>query len=175
MSDKDAVLLVPVASDDLREVNAIFDELTSFSLLVDDVPRRCDAAYSFATAVPPGYSHVSKHAFLAKRGNAAVGLLDVVNGYPSPGTAFIGLLAVRESAQGSGVGRALFHEAERFVRDDLKARTMRLAVVETNPVIGFWTKMGFNATGEVKLYQGLARASRVVLMEKELLSAASLE
>ncbi len=97
-----------------------------------------------------------------------VGLLDIVDGYPVPGTAFIGLLAVRESAQKSGVGRALFREAERLARDDLRARNLRLAVVETNPVMGFWMKMGFRPTGEVKPFEGEVLKSSAALMEKEL-------
>src|SRR5262245_43495098 len=112
MRDKDAISLVPVALDELLEVSAIFDELTTYSQRVDGVPRRSDAAYAFATAVPAGHPHANKHAFLAKRGDRAVGLLDLIEGYPSQGTTFIGLLAVRKSAQGSGVGRALFREAE---------------------------------------------------------------
>lgn len=166
--DDNTISLVPAALDELSEVNTIFDELTTYSQRVDGVRRRGDAAYTFVTAVPAAHPHARKHAFLAKRGERAVGLLDLIDGYPSPGTTFIGMLAVRESAQGSGVGRALFREAERFARDELKARTMRLAVVETNPVVGFWTKMGFHPTGEVKPYEGVACASRSVLMEKKL-------
>ncbi|WP_316213466.1 MULTISPECIES: GNAT family N-acetyltransferase [unclassified Bradyrhizobium] len=95
-------------------------------------------------------------------------LLPYAIALPVPGTAFIGLLAVRESAQESGVGRALFREAERFARDDLRARTLRLAVVETNPVMGFWMKMGSRPTGEVKPFEGEVIKSRSALMEKEL-------
>ncbi|WP_316228112.1 MULTISPECIES: GNAT family N-acetyltransferase [unclassified Bradyrhizobium] len=161
------VSLVPVTSGNLHEVNAIFDELTAYSQRVDGVSRRNDAADTFMTAVPAGHALKDKHAFVAKRRGAALGLLDMIDGYPLPGTAFIGLLAVRESAQGSGIGRALFREAERFARDSLRARNLRLAVVESNPVIGFWTKMGFHPTGEVKPFSGEANISRAILMEKE--------
>lgn len=160
------ISLVPTGLDDLRLVNDIFDELTTYSQRVDGVPRRSDAAYSFATAVPPGIAHTKKHIFLTKSRDTIVGLLDLIDGYPVPGTTFIGLLVIRESAQGSGFGRALFCAAERFARVDLKARTMRLAVVEANPVIGFWTKMGFHPTGEVKPYEGESCTSRSILMEK---------
>lgn len=162
------VSLAPVSSADLREVDTIFDELTAYSQHIDGVLRRDNAAYEFVTALPSGYEPCHKHAFLAKCQGVAVGLLDIIDGYPVPGTAFIGLLAVRESAQESGVGRALFREAERFARDDLRARTLRLAVVETNPVMGFWMKMGFRPTGEVKPFKGEAIKSRSTLMEKEL-------
>ncbi|MDX8495315.1 GNAT family N-acetyltransferase [Mesorhizobium sp. VK22B] len=168
MRDDASVSLVAVTPDDLREVENIFGDLTTYSQRVDGVRRRDGAAYAFATALPPGYKPSDKHAFLVKRGDVPVGLLDVINGYPSLGTVFIGLLAIRESAQGSGIGRALVHEAEQFARYNLKARTIRLAVVETNPVFGFWTKMGYRATGEVKPFEGETISSRAVLMEKKL-------
>ncbi|MGQ4273244.1 GNAT family N-acetyltransferase [Terrihabitans sp. B22-R8] len=120
------------------------------------------------TSLPPGYSPQHKHSFVARRDGLPVGLLDVLRDYPLAGTAFIGLLAVRESVQGSGAGRALVHEAETFARDVLKANVLRLAVVEANPVAGFWTKIGFRPTGEVRPYEGEAVTSRAVLMEKEL-------
>ncbi len=98
------VSLAPVTSDDLREVDNIFDELTDYSRRVDGVSKRDTAAYEFLNVLPPGYESRQKYAFLAKREGVAVGLLDIIDGYPSLGTAFIGLLAVRETAQGSGVG-----------------------------------------------------------------------
>lgn len=168
MRDGAPLSLVLVDPDDLSEVESIFDELTTYSLRVDGVPRRDSAAKSFATGLPPGCMPYGKHAFLAKRENLAVGLLDIVNGYPLPGTAFVGLLAVRESVQGLGIGRALFREAEQFARNKLNARTIRLAVVETNPVFGFWTKMGLRSTGKTRPFEGETTTSRAVLMEKKL-------
>ncbi|WP_051949339.1 GNAT family N-acetyltransferase [Methylosinus sp. PW1] len=169
MQDDIAISLSPATSSDLNEIDDIFDDLTNYSLCVDGVSRRRNAAHEFLNTLPPGFEPRHKYAFLAKRGGAAVGLLDIVNGYPSHGTAFIGLLAVRENAQGLGIGAAIFREGERIALHGLKATTLRLAVVETNPVIGFWRKMGFSPTGEVKPFEGKTIRSRSVLMEKRLL------
>ncbi|WP_322067284.1 GNAT family N-acetyltransferase [Burkholderia ubonensis] len=162
------VRVVSASSDALRDVDNIFADLTAYSQRVDGVARRNHAAHEFATALPPGRELRHKYAFLAKVGNVAVGLADIIEDYPSRGTAFIGLLAVRETAQGSGVGRKLFQKVERFARNELEARTMQLAVVEANPVIGFWAKMGFHPTGEVKPFEGETLKSHSILMEKEL-------
>jgi ribosomal protein S18 acetylase RimI-like enzyme len=166
--DIELVRVASTSSDVLREVDSIFDDLTAYSQRVDGVARRNHAAHEFATALPPGHEKRRKYALLAKLGGVSVGLVDIIDGYPSPGTAFIGLLAVRETAQQSGVGRKLFQEVERFARNELKTRTLRLAVVETNPVTGFWVKMGFYPTGEVKPFEGEAIKSHSILMEKEL-------
>jgi GNAT superfamily N-acetyltransferase len=170
MQDDITVSLSPVTSGDLSEIDGIFDDLTNYSLRVDGVSKRSNAAHEFLNALPPGLEPRHKYAFLAKRGGVAVGLLDIVDGYPSLGMAFIGLLAVRETAQGLGVGGAIFREGERIALHSLKARTLRLAVVETNPVIGFWMKMGFSLTGEVRPFEGQTIRSHSVLMEKQLRS-----
>ncbi|MCJ2141473.1 GNAT family N-acetyltransferase [Methylobacterium sp. E-066] len=168
MTYRSPVSLVAVTSNDLRAVDAVFDDLTAYSMRVDGVPKREDGASGFATGLPPGCAPRDKHAFLAQCDGVAIGLLDLIHGYPAAGTAFIGLLAIRESAQGAGFGRRLCQAAEEVARNDLKARTLRLAVVETNPVLGFWTRMGFGPTGEIRPFRGERVTSRTILMEKQL-------
>lgn len=168
MRDRSPVSLVVVTPDDLRAVDAVFDDLTAYSMRVDGVPRRADAAAAFVTMLPPGCDLHNRHAFLAKCDDTAIGLLHLVNGYPTAETAFIGLLAIRESAQGSGLGRALYQAAEQFARKNLHVCTLRLAVVETNPVMSFWTRMGFSPTGEIKPFRGERVTSRAILMRKQL-------
>lgn len=167
----EAVCSLRVVADDLRDVQSVFDDLRAYSKHVDGRIRRTDAAREFATALPPGCDVQDKYGFVAYLHGRPVGLLDVIVGYPVPGTAFIGLLAVKEDLHGTGIGRSLYSEAERFMRDDLQAHTARLAVVETDAVGGFWEKMGFEPTGERKPYAGEAILSRSILMEKTIRSA----
>lgn len=162
------IKLYRVSSNELADVVAIFDDLLAYSRRVGGPADRAGAASQFAIALPTGCRPDNKHAFIAYQNGTPAGLLDIINGYPRRGTAFIGLLAVRESMQGLGIGRTLAALAERFVRSDLKAGTIRLAVVEANPVSAFWQKMGFAPTGEVKPYEAEAVRSRSILMEKAL-------
>ena len=167
----DSVCLSRVVADDLIDVETIFDDLRNYSERVDGGHRRKGAALEFATAFPPSSHIQNKHAFVAYRHGLPVGLLDIIDAYPVPGTAFIGLLAVRESLHGAGLGRILYAQAEQFIQRDLRAKTVRIAVVETNRVSGFWQQMGFTPTGEVKRYEGEAVSSQAILMEKTLPSA----
>ncbi|WP_128291132.1 GNAT family N-acetyltransferase [Afifella aestuarii] len=165
-----ALHLHRVHPDNMGDAEAVFEELGTYSTHVDGCPRRPEAAYDFATELPPGRDARHKHAFVAYRDDLPIGLLDIVEGYPAPSIAFIGLLAVKERLHGKGIGRQLYTEAERLARQTLRARTIRLAVVEANPVMGFWRKMGFEPTGEVKPYLGQNVRSRVILLEKPLLA-----
>lgn len=163
------IVLVSVKPDDLHEVDSVFNDLQTFSKRVDGVPKRSDAAKDFMPSLPPGHDPRKKHVFLAKIGEKAIGLLDIVADYPAPGTAFIGLLAIRESMHGTGLGRALCHAAEDFAQEHLKAKVIQLAVVESNPALEFWTKIGFRPAGEERLYQGERQRSRAILMQKLLI------
>ena len=81
-----------------------------------------------------------------------VGVLDLLLRYPDDETLYIGLLQVDLARQGQGIGAA----ACRALEDEVRARwpwvrRLRLSVVRTNDqVLGFWHRMGFTETGEVR-------------------------
>lgn len=68
--------LSPFDAGDLVDVEAVFDDLRSYSTHVDGVGRKPGAAVEFATARPPGTRLEDKHAFVAHRNGRPVGLLD---------------------------------------------------------------------------------------------------
>ncbi len=144
--DKADISLLPVDPTLWMMSMLSLKKLRRYSADTDGVAKRRDAAYAFFNAIPPGHPRNKKHAFLAKNDEWIVGLVDMIADYPAPGTVFVGLLAIREPLQGrgGGLGKALWLTAECFARDALNARRVRLAVVESNPVIGFWTKWAFS-------------------------------
>lgn len=162
------IALVPVTAANLDEVDAVFDAMRAFSERVEGISKKTDAANAFAKSRPPNHDPRKKHAFLARAGERTIGLLDLIEDFPAPGTVYIGLLAIDERFHGLGLGHALWHAAERFACERLNAERLRLAVVESNPVTGFWQKMGFRPTGEIKPYQGERISSRAILMEKSI-------
>ena len=147
-------------------VDRLLDRLTSYSLAVDGVPKPKNGAQHLLTGIPPGIPASSKHVFVVSAGEEPVGLVDVIDGYPRPGVAFIGLLAIAEDRHGRGLGRAAYECLEAYARDRLGASVIRLAVVASNPVRPFWRRMGFRETGEVRPYEGEMLTSDAHLMEK---------
>ena len=98
-----------------------------------------------------------------------VAVADLLRGYPGPDYVFIGLLLVEGARQGQGVGAAAMTAVERYAGQWPEARRFRLAVVDTNaPVLGFWLRMGFEATGETKPYRYDYLESTTRLYERDL-------
>ena len=149
-------------------VDRLLDGLQQYSMRVDGVPKMKDGARHFLTATPEGRGTESKHVFAVWLGAEPVGLVDVIRDFPRPSTAFIGLVAIVETHQRRGLGRATVRAVERFACEHLGASKLRLAVVATNPVLRFWRAMGFHETGEVRPYSGETVSSTVHLMEKQI-------
>ena len=100
------------------------------------------------------------------------GVLKMNNGarhlLTAAGVAFIGLLAIAEDRHGQGLGRAAYGLLENFARVRWHASTMRLVIVDTNPVEEFWRRMGFERTGEVRRYTGEAVMANAIPMQKRI-------
>lgn len=65
-----------------------------------------------------------------------------------------GVLRLAEDRHGLGLGRQAFACVRGFACEGLGATRLRLAAVDSNPVVGFWTRMGCALTGESKPDEG---------------------
>jgi GNAT superfamily N-acetyltransferase len=166
------VSLRPLNASDVARVDRLLDRLTAYSLAVGGVPKERDGASRLLSETPPGRDAAAKKTVEVTLDQEPIGLADLVEGYPRDGVTFIGLLAIVEDRHGLGLGRAAFEAVEAYARERLNARALRLAFVDTNPVEGFWQKMGFRRTGEVRPYEGEARSGLAILIEKDLLADA---
>ena len=100
------------------------------------------------TALPPGKTMADKYYVGFFEGGTLAALLDLVLDYPEPGTAFIGLFMLDAAYQGKGIGSAVFSGiVAQLARSGY--RKLRLAIDRGNPQSeAFWTKNGFEKTGE---------------------------
>ncbi|MGE3403913.1 MAG: GNAT family N-acetyltransferase, partial [Vicinamibacterales bacterium] len=84
---------------------------------------------------------------LAFDGDALVG--SVLLRDEGRGSAYTGMLAVRPTLQGRGVGRALLREAERLAASELAATTMRMTVIALRTeLVAWYERQGYRRTGE---------------------------
>jgi ribosomal protein S18 acetylase RimI-like enzyme len=123
--------------------------------------------------VPEGRSPEDKVAFGVWADGELVGLLDLLLRYPDAETVYLGLLLVARDRQGQGIGAAACRALEREVAARWPwARRLRLSVVRTNgQVLGFWRRMGFAETGEVRPWRYDKLESEALLMDKPLPAA----
>jgi ribosomal protein S18 acetylase RimI-like enzyme len=64
---------------------------------------------------------------------------------------YLGLLTVRPTAQGSGVGRQLLEAAERWATEHWASRAMHMTViVQRDELIAWYERHGYERTGKIK-------------------------
>ena len=115
-------------------------------------------------ALPPGKTEKDKHYLGFFGGETLVAVMDLIEGFPNPETAFIGLFMVNRDYQGRGVGSAIICDALHALCK-MGFSYVRLGYVETNAQSkAFWYKNGFLPTGVKSAQEKYA----VVMMQKEL-------
>ena len=74
--------------------------------------------------------------------------MDLIENYPSLGTAWIGFFAMNIKLQGNGIGTAIISDIMNYLTQ-LGFEKARLGIDKGNPQSkAFWTKNGFALTGE---------------------------
>jgi ribosomal protein S18 acetylase RimI-like enzyme len=87
----------------------------------------------------------------------------------------IGLLLIDRGRQGQGIGTAAVQALERELLPRWPwVRPLRLSVVRSNDqVLGFWRRLGFTETGEVRPWRYDKLESESILMDKPVPTARS--
>ena len=99
---------------------------------------------------PPDTDPALKHYAGFFDGGEMIAVMDIVDGYPTPDTAYIGFFMLAKSMQGRGVGSAIVREAEGYLKSVGKT-AVRLAINKGNPQSSrFWEKNGFAVIREVE-------------------------
>ena len=98
---------------------------------------------------PPGIDPSDKYYVGFYQGNALVAVMDLIDGYPAPGIAFIGFFMMRKEFQGNQVGSAIIRETAAYLKT-LGMTAIRLGIDKGNPQsTHFWKKNGFVVKEEI--------------------------
>ncbi|HFI0253768.1 TPA: GNAT family N-acetyltransferase [Streptococcus suis] len=102
---------------------------------------------------PPGKELSDKYFLGFWDKERLVAILDLIDGYPTEDTCYIGLFMVDAHFSGQGLGTSII--AELLPQLATRFKKVRLGYVESNPQSShFWSKVGFCPTGEVKELAG---------------------
>ena len=98
---------------------------------------------------PPGIDPSDKYYVGFYEGNTLVAVMDLIDGYPAPGTAFIGFFMMRKEFQGNQVGSAIIQETAAYLKT-LGMTAIQLGIDKGNPQsTHFWKKNGFVVKEEI--------------------------
>jgi GNAT superfamily N-acetyltransferase len=163
-----AIRLLEGAPAEMRELQRVLEEAPVYAHRITGVPPGRADAQSLYTVLPDGKSYADKFVFAIDRENEMVGCADLIRGYPDPATAMLGLLLVSERYRREAIGSRAYALLEQYIKD-WRCRRVRIGVVRSNAeVIPFWTRLGFEPTGEVKPYRYGSVASETVVLQKSL-------
>lgn len=158
-----------LGAGDEAVLQALLESDPDYTVRVTGYPPGPSDALSLLMVRPESVPESHKVVLGLFDGDELVAVVDLLRGYPESSFVFIGLLLVQGSRQGSGVGAATMSAAERYAGQWPEVRRFRLAVVDTNAaVLGFWRRMGFEATGETRAYRYDHLESTTRLYERDL-------
>lgn len=166
----DSLHFVQLSADasGIAQAQAILDASPRFHIQTGGTPAGPEEGRALLECLPPGAIPSQKAVYLLMNGGTPVGVLEQVSGWPEPGTLFVGLFLLCDSARGRGLGTLIFRLLEQRWQAQGRRR-VRLAVLDNNPEgRAFWTKLGFHETGELSPYQERAFQTTVRVMAKEL-------
>ena len=165
-------MLRPLTRADVEGVFAVLRDAPRFHLLTTGATATMASAWAVFDDLPPGKRPDSKRVYgvLSDGGDEFIGVVEVIVGWPTPTTAMIGLLVLRESSHGKGVGRAVVEDLEAVI-DDEGCDVARVAVVDKNEgALAFWRAVGFRESGQTRPYAAGTVKGTVIVLEKNLTS-----
>jgi len=135
--------------DDACVVQAIYDAAPTYWNLLGNETRRTGTATKTFAMLPEDCTRDDKHMYLIEAAERSVGFIDVIRGYPTADTAYVGLFIIADTHQRAGVGRIAFAALERELSTWEDIERVRLGVFTVNePALRFWAAMGLSPTGE---------------------------
>jgi GNAT superfamily N-acetyltransferase len=159
----------PVTEDPntVAAVQSLHERCADYVLRIAGEAPGPDTGRQFFAMLPPGKTRTDKHTFGIFEGQALIGCIDLVRGWPDASTAVIGLLLLEPAARGRGIGRLAFDTIEDQARAWPEVRQLRAVVIDTNALARpFWEHMGFRANGQTRPHQaGTVTSTAVVLMK----------
>lgn len=165
---KEHIELLMADEGHLTTIQTILREAPSYSINVNGVAKVNDSAKELFDNLPPGCNVKQRYVFLILKEKEEVGVIAFIDGYPQKEIGYIGLFLFKESQQKKGLGRQALVLIEDFAKS-LNLSSIELGVVESNPVEGFWQKMGYKRNGRSKPYQGEKVQSVVWVLSKKIL------
>ena len=147
-------------------VNTVLQAATDYNLLVEGAPPTAAHVEEFFTSCPPGYTLDDVFPMGFFEGAELIGVGGMLRRWNAPNKAMIGLLVFAPEWRGVGRGRVAVGQIEALARTWPGIDRLRAGVIATNQrALGFWRKIGFIDTGEIKPKYGTF-IDDIIILEK---------
>ncbi len=144
--DSDRQSVRTLSSNDLPELQELFEACGDFAMLVEGQPPGPTAAREEFDGLPEGHARVDNllfGVFASTGARRIIAALNSLQHYPTGDCWWIGLLLIRPEERGRGLGSALLASFQDHAASQGFAR-LALGVVEQNlDGLRFWTRHGF--------------------------------
>ena len=162
------MLILSDTPDHRRSVNSVLQAAADYHMLVEGAPPTEAHVDEFFTSVPDGYTAADLFPLGFRVADKLIGVASILRRWNAPNKAIIGLLVFDPQWRGRGYGRVAVEHIEALAQTWPAIDQLRIAVVRTNSdVLGFWRKVGFVETGEIKPKYG-PYIDDIVILEKPL-------
>lgn len=144
----DQYVVRALGNEDIDEILALCRENTQFYRYSEAEPER-EQIISDMHITPPGVDASRKYYVGFYQDTELIAVMDIIDGYPTRETAYIGFFMMRLRLQGRRIGSAIIDEVKAYLRTAGKT-AVRLAINKGNPqATRFWQKNGFAVIREV--------------------------
>lgn len=161
------LVLRPIAEGDVAALQTLLESDPGYTERVTGSPPGPADALSLLIGRPEGAYEDDKLVLGGWLGDDLVCVVDVLRHWPDEQTAHVGLLLVDARMQRRGLGRRALELLDDVAECWADLQLWRVAVLGTNEQVGgFWQRVGFVATGEVRPYRYASLLTQAVVYQR---------
>ncbi|MCL2840699.1 MAG: GNAT family N-acetyltransferase [Defluviitaleaceae bacterium] len=136
--------IVNITEQNFAQVFEIYETNQDFFLLTQGKKASIESSVNDIVAVPPNFDFQQKIYISLWKEGKIIGVLDLLQGYPTQTCIWIGLLLIHGHLQGGAIGSKIVN-ALLDVFKNAGYKRVQLGVIENNTKgISFWQKHGFS-------------------------------
>ena len=146
--------VVRLHDSDLPQLTRLCSACTAFFELVEGQPASEATAAEILGDWGPEVARGTKHVFGFMKRNELIGVAELLQGYPSPGEWFIGLLLLHPSYRGAGLGTELCNALMTWIGGEGGTAVRLLVQHQNHKARAFWERQQFSVERETTAHVG---------------------
>lgn len=157
-------LLKDLNKEDKIKIKDLFDRCYDYFYLVEGRKTNKESIKELLEDLPPDKNSKDKHVLGIFDNVNLIGVIDLVENYPSKHEWIIGLMLIDPNVRGEGLGQKV-HEVLEEISKKGQANKLRIGVVEQNKAaLKFWKNVGYTEIKRTEPLKYGNKENRVIVM-----------